>query len=214
VGAARRLDELGVDSDEVEVLVVNRTPWHSIRVRNYEADLEATRVPLADVLDSIGVKLVVAQVTDIDVQDRKVACEIDGASQSLAYDRLVFALGSYLTRPAIPGLATQAFDVDTFDGATRLNDHISRLPSRPVVAGRYHVLVVGGGLTGIEVATEMFGKLRAAITNVPTSDLVPSLRVILADHNAWIGADMGEGARSVVAEALQRSALRRAQASR
>jgi NADH:quinone reductase (non-electrogenic) len=203
VGAARKLDELGVDSDEVEVLIVNRTPWHSIRVRNYEADLEATRVPLADVLDSIGVKHVVAEVTDIDVLSRKVACKIDGASQALAYDRLVFALGSCLARPAIPGLATQAFDVDTFEGATRLNDHISGLPSCSVAAGQYHAFVVGGGLTGIEVATEMFGKLRAAISNAPTSDPVPSLRVILADHNALIGADMGEGARSVIAEALQ-----------
>jgi NADH dehydrogenase len=155
VGAARRLDELGVDPGEVEVLVVNRTPWHSIRVRNYEANLKGTRVPLADVLGPIGVKLVVAKVTDIDIPGRKVTCEIGGALQALAYDRLVFALGSCLARPAIPGLATQAFDVDTFEGATRLNDHISRLPSRPVEAGQYHVLVVGGGLTGIEVATEM-----------------------------------------------------------
>ena len=203
VGAARRLDELGLDPGEVEVLVVNRTPWHSIRVRNYEADLEGTRVPLADVLGPIGVKLVVAKVTDIDIPGRKVTCEIGGALQDLAYDRLVFALGSCLARPPIPGLATQAFDVDTFEGATRLNDHISRLPSGPVEAGQYHVLVVGGGLTGIEVATEMFGRLRAANSQAPTSDLVPSLRVILADRNAWIGADMGEGARSVIAEALQ-----------
>ena len=42
VGVARRLDELGVDPGEVEVLVVNRTPWRSIRVRNYEADLKGT----------------------------------------------------------------------------------------------------------------------------------------------------------------------------
>ena len=203
VGAARRLDELGIDPGEVEVLVVNRTPWHSIRVRNYEANLEGTRVPLADVLGPIGVKLVVAKVTDIDISGRKVTCEIGGALQALAYDRLVFALGSCLARPAIPGLATQAFDVDTFEGATRLNDHISRLPSRPVEAGQYHVLVVGSGLTGIEVATEMFGKLRAAISQAPTSDPVPSLRVILADRNSSIGADMGEDARSVIAEALQ-----------
>jgi NADH dehydrogenase len=64
VAAARRLDELGAGPDEVEVLVVNRTAWHSIRVRN-EADLDATLVPLADVLDPIGVKHIVAEVTDI-----------------------------------------------------------------------------------------------------------------------------------------------------
>jgi len=73
VAAARRLDELGVGPDEVEVLVVNRTAWHSIRVRNYEADLDATLVPLADVLDPIGVKHIVAEVTDIYAPERKVA---------------------------------------------------------------------------------------------------------------------------------------------
>jgi NADH dehydrogenase len=203
VAAARRLDELGASPDEVEVLVVNRTAWHSIRVRNYEADLDATLVPLADVLDPIGVKHIVAEVTDIYAPERKVACTIDGASQLLAYDRLVFALGSCLAEPTIPGLETHAFDVDTFEAATRLNDHIGLLPSRPVSTSQYNVLVVGGGLTGIEVATEMFGKLRAAIAHAPASGLAMSPRVILADHQAWIGSDMGENARPVIAEALQ-----------
>jgi NADH:ubiquinone reductase (H+-translocating) len=203
VAAARRLDELGAGPDEVEVLVVNQTAWHSIRVRNYEADLDATLVPLADVLDPIGVKHIVAEVTDIYAPERKVACTIDGASQLLAYDRLVFALGSCLAEPAIPGLETHAFNVDTFEAATRLNDHIGSLPSRPVSTSQYNVLVVGGGLTGIEVATEMFGKLRAAIAHAPASGLAMSPRVILADHQAWIGSDMGESARPVIAEALQ-----------
>jgi NADH dehydrogenase len=203
VAAARRLDELGAGPDEVEVLVVNRTAWHSIRVRNYEADLDATLVPLADVLDPIGVKHIVAEVTDIYAPERKVACTIDGASQLLAYDRLVFALGSCLAEPAIPGLETHAFNVDTFEAATRLNDHIGSLPSRPISTSQYNVLVVGGGLTGIEVATEMFSKLRAAIAHVPASGLATPPRVILADHQAWIGSDMGESARPVIAEALQ-----------
>ena len=39
---------------------------------------------------------------------------------SLRYDRLVFALGSELVRPPIPGLAEHAFDIDTYDAAERL----------------------------------------------------------------------------------------------
>ena len=202
VAAARRLDELGAGPGEVEVLVVNRTPSHSIRVRNYEVDLDATLVPLADVLDSIGVKHVIAEVTDINVVERKVVCTIDGASQILAYDRLVFALGSRLARPSIPGLEAHAFNVDTFEAGSRLNDHIGSLPSRPASTGQYNVLVVGGGLTGIEVATEMFGKLRTAIAKASPSGLRATPRVILADHQAWIGSDMGH-ARPVIAEALE-----------
>ncbi|MGI8567604.1 MAG: NAD(P)/FAD-dependent oxidoreductase [Methylocella sp.] len=202
VAAARRLDELGAGPGEVEVLVVNRTPWHSIRVRNYEAALDETLVPLADVLDRIGVKNVIAEVTDINVPERKIACTMDGASQLLAYDRLVFALGSRLARPAIPRLETHAFNVDTFEAARRLNEHIGSLPSRPASTGQFNVLVVGAGLTGVEVATEMFGKLRTAIAKTSPSGLGAPARVILADHQAWIGSDMGD-ARPVIAEALE-----------
>ena len=94
IGAARKLDELGVGPDRVEVTVVDRSAWHSIRVRNYEADLDGTRVPLNEVLRPIGVRRVEAEVTDIDFARREVACE--GAGQRLSYDRLVFALGSRL----------------------------------------------------------------------------------------------------------------------
>lgn len=202
VAAARRLEELGVGPDAVEVLVVNRTPWHSIRVRNYETDIDSTLVPLADVLDPIGVKHIVAKVTDIDILERTVACTIDGASSLLAYDRLVFALGSRLVPPAIPGVEAHAFNVDTFEAAQTLNEHIASLPSLPAGAGQYTVLVVGAGLTGVEVATEMFGRLRSAMAPAPAGPAARP-RVILADHQAWIGSDMGEEARAVIAGALK-----------
>jgi NADH dehydrogenase len=33
VGAARKLDEIGAPAGEVEILVVDRNPYHNIRVR-------------------------------------------------------------------------------------------------------------------------------------------------------------------------------------
>jgi NADH:ubiquinone reductase (H+-translocating) len=203
IGAARRLDELGIGPERVEVLVVNRTAWHSIRVRNYEANLDEARVRLSDVLDPIGVKHVEGEVIDIDVPGRTVACSIQGNSCALSYDRLVFALGSRLVRPPIPGLDTHAFDIDTYEDAARLNAHIAALPSRQPFPGQYTAVVVGGGLTGIEAATEMVGKLRAAITHAPVPGPAAHPRVILADRQPWIGSDMGESARPVIAEALR-----------
>jgi NADH dehydrogenase FAD-containing subunit len=50
IGAARKLDELGYGPDAVQVTLVNRDGFHSIRVRTYEADLSQVRVPLDDVL--------------------------------------------------------------------------------------------------------------------------------------------------------------------
>ena len=55
VGAARKLAELGIPKNEISVTMVNRDPWHAIRVRNYETDLRDVRVPLDDVLGPIGV---------------------------------------------------------------------------------------------------------------------------------------------------------------
>ncbi len=197
------MDEFGVGVDRVEILVIEKTGWHSIRVRNYEADLDDTRVRLDDVLGPIGVRHVEGEVTGIDVAGKTVAYDAGPRQCVVSYDRLVCALGSRLVRPPIPGLDTWAFDVDTYAAAQRLNEHIAGLPSRDPAPGQFTGLVVGAGLTGIEAATEMLGKLRVALARLPGSREMLSLRVILADRQPWIGSDMGESARPVIAEAVR-----------
>ena len=187
LAAARAREVFGAD---LEIVLLNDTPWHSIRVRNYEADLSDTRVTLDSVLAPVGVRRLLGKVTGLDIASRTVTYEFDGVQQPIGYDRLVFALGSRLARPPIPGLAKYGFDVDTYDAAMRLNEHIVRLGS-----GASTVLVVGGGLTGIEAAAGMPDKLRAAG--------VASPRVILADHAPRIGSNMGAEAVPVIEEALQ-----------
>ncbi len=188
----RQLDELGVGPDEVRITLVNRDAYHGIRVRNYEADLSDVRVPLADVLGPVGVPIMIGNVHEIRTTEKQVTVATVDGEQTLPYDRLVFALGSQLIRPPVPGLAEHAFDVDTYDGASRLNRHLGLLPSRPESPGQFGVLVIGAGLTGIEVACEMPDKLRAALAKAGLSRPV---RVILADRNPWIGSDMGVAAR-------------------
>jgi NADH:ubiquinone reductase (H+-translocating) len=200
VGAARALDEFRIGRDDVRVTVINRDAWHAIRVRNYEADLRPVRVALDDVLEPIGVERVAGEVVDIDFEHREVACATRNARHLIAYDRLVFALGSRLVRPAIAGLAEYAFDVDTYEGAARLNAHIDDLSEQPASPGQFTALVIGAGLTGIEVATEMLGKLRAA--HASAGGTTGAARVIVADRQARIGSDMGAGACPVIDEAL------------
>jgi NADH dehydrogenase len=195
IGAARKLDELGIGPERVEVTLVDRSIYHSIRVRNYEAELDGTRVLLDDILRPIGVRRAEAEISDIDLAHRRVI--FSGDTEPLGYDRLVLALGSRLVRPPIPGLDAYAFDVDTYDGASRLNAHIAKLPVRQRTPGQWSALVVGGGLTGIEATTEMPGKLRGVLGG--GSGI---LRVVIADRQPWIGSDMGEEARGVIDEAL------------
>jgi NADH dehydrogenase FAD-containing subunit len=119
VGAARKLEEIGSRASEVEVLVVDRNPYHNVRVRNYEADLGDVTIALGEVLDLIGVKYLTAEVESIDVGQQQVAVATAGGRELLSYDRLVLALGSELARPEIPGLADHGFDVDTYAAAIR-----------------------------------------------------------------------------------------------
>ena len=192
VGAARKLTELSIPRSDIAVSLVNRDAFHSIRVRNYETDLSDVRVPLADVLEPIGVELVLGDVVGLDAEGHRVRLA-DG--RTLSYDRLFLALGSELVRAPIPGLAEHGFDVDTYEAATRLAAHLDTLSSRPATPGRYTALVIGGGLTGVEAAAELGTRMREIAGTAPS-------RVIVTDRKARIGEGMGPAACDVIAEAL------------
>jgi NADH:ubiquinone reductase (H+-translocating) len=195
-GAARARDLFAMSADDLEIVLVAPDPYHTIRVRCYEADLAPIRVPLDTVLQPIDVRRVEARVERIDPAARMLALA-GGSAPALAYDRLILAAGSHLVRPAIP-LAQPTFDVDTYAGAQDLATHIAGLAGRAACAsecsGVGTAVVIGGGLVGIEIACELPSRLRDAVGGA-------AVRVVLIDRAA-IGAAMGAGA-DVVRAALQ-----------
>jgi len=194
IGAARKREEIGAKAAEIDILVVDRNPYHNIRVRNYEVDLSDVAIPLAGLLDPVGVKHAIGDVQAIDPARQQVVVTTNGGRETLAYDRLVLALGSELARPAIPGLAAHGFDVDTYAAALKLEAHLAALGRREV-QGRATVVVVGAGFTGVEVATEMPARLEKV-------GLRDDARVILVDPNPVVGATFGDHGRPVINEAL------------
>jgi NADH dehydrogenase len=162
-------------------------------VRNYEADLRPCRIPLQELLGPVGVGHITADVTGIDTTAATVSTA-DGAA--LGYDRLVVALGSRVVKPNLPGLAEFGYDVDTYDGAMKLQAHIRDLADRAADPATATAVVVGAGLTGIETASELPKMLSEALG----AGVTP--RVILVDHNPHVGSDMGESARPVIEDAL------------
>jgi NADH dehydrogenase len=197
LSAARKLDELDC-TGEAEVAIVNPEPFHSVRVRNYEQPLDPTLVQLDTVLRPAGVRLIQAKATHIDSASRRVTIEQDGASESLDYDRLILAAGSVLVRPPIPGLDRFSFDVDTYAGACKLQAHLLTLPALPDTPGRYTAVVVGAGLTGIELAAELPARLREIVAAGDRD----KVRVVLADRSPKIAQSMG-GAQHVIEGALK-----------
>ncbi|MFD7009294.1 NAD(P)/FAD-dependent oxidoreductase [Rhodococcus jostii] len=196
LGAARRLDELDA-ADTVDVTVISAQPFHDIRVRNYEADLSACRIPLSDVLDPVDVGHIAAEVRAIDTAAHSVTVSGNGVQPTQRYDRLVMALGSRVVKPDIPGLREFGFDVDTYDGAIKLQLHLATLSDGRADGGAATAVVVGAGLTGIETASELPGMLAKVCAGRSVEP-----RVVLIDHNPYVGSDMGASARPVIEAAL------------
>jgi NADH dehydrogenase FAD-containing subunit len=104
---------------------------------------------LRDVFAGTGVAVRTARVTAVDV-DRKIVELADRQGPAeLAYDTLVYALGSTVADQGVPGVAEHAFHVAGKQAALRLRERLRELSAGGTV------LVVGGGLTGIETATEI-----------------------------------------------------------
>jgi NADH dehydrogenase len=198
VGAARKLAEEQAET-QAEITLVERTTYHNIRVRNYEADLSEVCVPLCEVLSPIGVRIVNGEVLDIDAVGRRVSVRGAEGVHGISYDRLILALGSELARPSIAGLAARAFDVDTFASASRLAQHIEALAEQAATPGQFTAVVIGAGLTGLEVATALPERLRRVRER---SDSSQPVRVVVIDRQPHVGSDMGDSARPFIEEAL------------
>ncbi|MGY0569801.1 NAD(P)/FAD-dependent oxidoreductase [Bradyrhizobium sp. RDM12] len=199
LSAARLRDIQGVSPEELEIALVAPEPTLVIRPRLYEPKPETLTAPLQDVLKAIDVVYVQGSAETIDTKTRTVdVVAAKGARKILSYDRLVVATGSRLFRPKIPGLAEHGFSVDNLDDAIALDRHIHSLADRPARNGRDTVIVVGGGFTGIEAATEMPTRLRAILGK----DTKP--RIIIVDRNNAVAPDMGEGPRPVIENALRK----------
>lgn len=199
LGAVRKRGELGLNASHAKITLINRNNSHTIRVRLYESDLSDVCVPLDHVLGLADIGLVTGEVTEVDPEHQFITVESNQTTHRISYDRLVLAAGSKLYRPkSVEGLE-YSFDVDTFSEAQRLHEHLASLSGKPRTVGTATVLVVGAGLTGLEVACEMPRRLRSILQD----DNASRVRVIIVDHASRIGSDMGEEAGRVIEEALR-----------
>ena len=140
VMAASRLVINGV---RAEITLVDARTELVQRIRLHETLAGSTPRTLSyRLLERRGIRFVQARVESLETGRRRVLARAPGGERlEMEYDTLVYALGSRTAAPA-PGLAGQAVRLDE-PAHLRQLEHGSR------------VLVVGGGLTGIETATEL-----------------------------------------------------------
>ncbi|MGP0170842.1 NAD(P)/FAD-dependent oxidoreductase [Pseudomonas sp. NCHU5208] len=194
LSAVRLLDR----QQRLDVAVTVLAPQAELRVRPrfYEADLSTTVAPLGPLFDAVGVHFVQGSATRIHSEERRVSYrDQNGNNASLAYDRLILASGSQVSRPPVAGIDQFTFDVDSLESAQKLEAHLQALRRQPDSPARNTVVVAGGGFTGIETATEMPARLRALLGEQA------DIRVIVVDMANQVGGAMGQDIAAVVAEA-------------
>nr|WP_062342806.1 FAD-dependent oxidoreductase [Herbidospora sakaeratensis] len=127
------------------VTLVNDRDRFVERMRNHQVAAGRTvrHQPLRDLVAGSGVRLVVDRVTGLDPAARRV--DLAGGDP-LAYDLLVYALGSHADLDAVPGAAEHAYTVAGIEQSERLRERMRTAES---------VAVIGAGPTGLETAAEL-----------------------------------------------------------
>ncbi|OBG32739.1 NAD(P)/FAD-dependent oxidoreductase [Mycobacterium sp. E3198] len=151
----------------VDITLINPRPVFVERIRLHQLVAD-TGAALAD-YDSLlgdGIGLTVDAVERIVPADRRVVL---GSGAELDYDYLIYAVGSTGALPStVPGVAEFAHSVADLESAQRLRYALADLPLAAPIT------VVGGGLTGIETASEL-AELGRPVTLVCGGLLGPSL---------------------------------------
>ncbi|KAF2964873.1 hypothetical protein GQX73_g8706 [Xylaria multiplex] len=200
--SARRLISLNAEKGvsktaEVEVVVIAPDANLVMRPRLYEPNPASMSAPVDDVYRACGVRFIYGIVDTIRTADHEIQMvDRAGVRSVVSYDKLILAAGSRVVRPDIPGLSDYAFSVDQMEEAVKLDRHLQNLASKPPSKGRNTVVVCGGGFTGIEVAAELPGRLRAILGD-------EEFHVITVERGQNIGPDLGPGPRPHIVKALE-----------
>jgi len=155
-----------------QVTLVNARAQFVERVRLHQvaAGQQLREHPLRERLRGTGIQLVIGRVHALDLDRRQVRLDSATEAATVAYDTLVYALGSAADSSRV---AEHAYPVADLDSARELGKRVPDL-----AAERGVLAVVGGGLTGIETATEL-------------ADTYPQLRVRLVtagQPGGWLSA--------------------------
>lgn len=155
---------IGETAPDVSLALIDAKPEFVERIRLHEVAGGSTprHLPYAEFIAARGGVFVQARVLRIDPVDRMVSVErqVDGrgdGNDTVAYDTLIYAPGSFTDRQSVPGAGRYATCLDTTEGSAALYTQLTALAG----AGGT-LLIAGGGLTAIEAACE-FGERLAGL---------------------------------------------------
>jgi NADH:ubiquinone reductase (H+-translocating) len=138
-----------------------------IRLHQVVAGDRRKQHSMRSMVEGRGITFRKGWVTQIQPERKRVVVQNEGQQDEISYDYLIYAAGSTVDVYSVPGVKEHAYAFSSQEQAADLYGEV------PAVAARGGtLLVIGGGLTGIEAASEM-------------AERYPSLRVMLATRGAF-----------------------------
>ena len=178
-----------VKRQNVELTLINAAEHFVERPRLHEVATghPPQKRPLADMLAGTGIQLRRGYVTGVDPEKQLVIMDVGSDQEMIAYDYLVYALGSRTDRENVPGISEYAYTLDA-SGPNSSEPLYDRLQNLAGSEGR--VVIVGSGATGIEMAGEI-------------ADLYPDLKLKVVTHGEF-GAFKNERVQTYMRQAMAR----------
>lgn len=143
-----------VSSQQAQITLVNDSDAFTERPRMHQlaTNLKLPVHSIPEMLRKTRVQFIQGSVTRLDPARRTITVGERGSQRDLEYDYLVYALGSATDRTKVPGVDRYAYTLAPRGPLSALALQ-STLP--PLADNGGHVVVAGGGATGIETAAEV-----------------------------------------------------------
>ncbi len=201
LGAALELEKRLRHHSEVELALIDRHPYHLFtpmlfQVVTGEVEPGHIAYPLRWLLRGRRLRFYEREVRHIDLANKKVL--LDDAD--LTYDYLVLGLGSITNFFGVPKAESYAFPVKSLREAMaikyRILDAFSHAEAEPRPDARRRLLnftVVGGGATGVELATSMHDLFHKILARDYPGVNRAEVNVLLAEASSSLLAGMDPG---------------------
>lgn len=160
IHAARALVSSGAHKHASITLISNKSYFEYYpglyRVVTGASPIEVA-IPLEEMVPK-EVSISVDTVVTFDTDNKKIITEGAG---SVSYDICILAIGSETAYYGIPGIADLSYGFRSVAEAVKLKNHLVSLfdehmhPSVPEQVSHFHIVVVGGGATGVEVTGDI-----------------------------------------------------------
>jgi NADH:ubiquinone reductase (H+-translocating) len=206
--AAETLCKLTRDRDDVGVMVVNRenyfTFWPMLAgIISSDVQTHNVAQPLRRALIRLGASFRRADLDTVDLERRIVTA----GGREFPYEHLILALGAEPAYFGIPGVEEHCISIRGIDAGERICNRVIERYEETTLEGdvqdsKLTFVVIGGGATGVEVASELHSLVHDLLVPDYPNISPHRVKIILVDANPEILKELDPALRRVARKKL------------